>query len=544
MMDTQPEMIFVVPTGNGGYDVVSNIYGLLRTGVVSTHGVSVVARVAHGLATENGKKLRIIAPSKIVDQLPDEGVPVTSYDWPNTIDDASKGLNEALREAYLDTVKKHTPENAKKFVDESRVALHKAAHKIRGMPTFKKIKVNEQCDHRLAHAIESFQCAVIMQAGAEGRRLPARSVANLCHHHLLPALVTAVDCFTNATGARDLLDHCASPQGIERTFSQPFHFHHFIDRLYKFLQPSVAGRGGAKLEATIDTLKEVAFFLACWPRPKKVTTREDHGLRGGRQRLRSTQRRLWLAEWPYCESCWKLTETAYRLERDAAKTKSSDHHEGLSDRFCAEHARMNGSLYRRDQKNKPRFRNLLEAIYDEISSDVAYRERFTSSRDDEIWQKAKSMSPEDLYKLASRDLPSFNLLQMRVRLVAYKIACHSRSLIECVVAIKKMQRSALVNQGVVMTMSEIGLHFGVTKQEVSRRLKALGGCIDFNAQNELLRWWPFDGLAGRDVVNVGNRKSDAAADEWSAPIERYLQEIYSDPPEPRTASIKVQALLV
>lgn len=409
------------------------------------------------------------------------------------------------------------------------------------------IAVNERCDPRLVAAIESFQRAIDVRMRMESRRLPARSVKLLAIEHVAPAL----DAITSELAGRSFLP----PIVFKATIDKPLHLHWLARTVIRNLR--CAGVDETTASVTADAMREVGHFLALWPKTVRVVPQAMRGEKGALMQLRHVEDRAGLIDWPYCELCWRLTESAYRLECDAGKTKL-DELKKLSEHFCAEHARVSGTLYRKDQKNKARSQNLLQAIYAEISSDVAdakeptksniiaaiyaeissnsaYRERFTSSRDDEIWQEAKSMSPEDLYKFASRDLPPFSPLQMRVRLAAYRIACYSPRQIARVVAIKKMQRSALVTQGVVMTMSEIGLHFGVTKQEVSRRLNALGGCIDFNTQNELLRWWPFDGLVGRDVVNVGNRKSDAAADEWSAPIERYLQEIYSGLPEARAA---------
>lgn len=394
------------------------------------------------------------------------------------------------------------------------------------------IAVNERCDPRLVAAIESFQRAIDARMRMESRRLPARSVKLLAIEHVAPAL----DAVTSELAGRSFLP----PSVFKATIDKPLHLHFLARTAIRNLR--CAGVDETTASVTADAMREISHFLKSWPETVRVVPQAMRGEKGAPMRLRHVEDRAGLIDWPYCELCWKLTESAYRLERDAGKTKL-DHLEGLSERFCAEHARVSGTLYRKDQKNKARFQDLLQAIYAEISSNVAYRERFTSSGDDAVWRKAKAMSPEAFNTLATCDVSPFNPLQMRVRLAAYRIACYSPRQLARVVAIIRLQQEARASKNEAPTLSEIALHLGVTKQEVSRRLK-LGGCVDFNVQDELLRWWPFDDLEGRNIVRVSNKKADGAAKEWGAPVVRYLREIYSGLPEVRAASVKVQEMLV
>ncbi len=394
------------------------------------------------------------------------------------------------------------------------------------------IAVNERCDPRLVAAIESFQRAIDVRMRMESRRLPARSVKLLAIEHV----ASAFDAVTSELAGNSLV----SPRTFKAAIDKPRHLHLLARTTLRSL--CCAGVDEVNASITVDAMRAVGHFLASWPETVRVVPQAMRGKKGAPMRLRHAEDRAGLIDWPYCELCWKLTESAYRLERDAGKTKL-DHLGGLSERFCAEHARVSGTLYRKDQKNKARFQNLLQAIYAEISSDVAYRERFTSSGDDAVWRKAKAMSPEVFNTLATCDVSPFSPLQMRVRLAAYRIACYSPRQIARVVAIIRLQQEARASKNEAPALSEIALHLGVTKQEVSRRLK-LGGCVDFNVQDELLRWWPFGDLEGRNIVRVSNRKAGGAAKEWSAPVVRYLREIYSGLPEARAASVKVQAMLV
>lgn len=394
------------------------------------------------------------------------------------------------------------------------------------------IEVDERCDPRLVDAIESFQRAIDARTCAESRRLPARSVKLLAIEHIAPAL----DAVTNELAGNRLV----SPGAFKAAIDEPRHLHLLARTALRNLR--CAGVDEVSAGVTVDAMRAVGHFLASWPETIRVAPQTTRGEKGAPMRLRHAEDRAGLVDWPYCELCWKLTESAYRLERDAGKTKPW-FLGSLSERFCAEHARVGGTLYRKDQKNKARFQKLLQAIYAEISSDVAYRERFASPGDDALWRKAKAMSPEVFNRLAACDVPPFSPLQMRVRLAAYKVACYSPRQIARVVAIVRLQQEARASKNEAPTLSEIASHLGVTKQEVSRRLK-LGGCVDFNVQDELLRWWPFDGLEGRNIVGVSNTKADSAAKEWGAPIVRYLREIYSGLPEARAASVKVQATLV
>ena len=356
-----------------------------------------------------------------------------------------------------------------------------------------RIPMAEGCDPHLSHVIKDFHDAIELRSRAEGRLLPARTVANLCHHHLIPGLVTAVDGVTNASGAQDLLDHCASPHGIERVVRHPRYFHWFIDRLYRFLRPSAVGRDEAKLEAIIDTLKEVAFFLGSWPRPRKVTAREDRGLRGGQQRLRSAEERAWLPEWPYCELCWKLSQRAQRLERDAGQTHA-DQLKALNERFCADHTPQPGTDYWKAHETQDRFRNLVRRIHGEMASNKVYRQRFISPEDEVLWRRMRVVSMREVAKVTTRDLPPISALQMRVRYVAFEIARHLPRQIENALQVASLQREAIAQTGKLPTLEALGAWLGVTKQAVSARMSKMSGFADFEVVSPHLRWWPFDEL--------------------------------------------------
>lgn len=393
-----------------------------------------------------------------------------------------------------------------------------------------RIRVAEGCDPHLSRAINGFHDAIELRSRAEGRRLPARTVANLCHHYLIPGLVAAVDGVTNASGAQGLLDHCASPHGIERAVRHPRHLHQFIDRLCRFLRPSVVGRDEAKLEAIIDTLREVAFFLASWPRSMKVTAKEDRGLKGGRQRLRSAEERAWHAEWPYCELCWKLSQRAQRLERDAGQTRPGQL-DVLNERFCAEHVPKPGTDYWKAQETKDRFRFLVRCIYEEMASNQAYRRRFISPEDEVAWSRMQGVSVGEMEKVTARDLPSISALQMRVRYVASEIARHLPRQIENAIQVASLQRETIAQTGRLPTREAIGARLGVTKQAVSARMSKMSGFADFEAASPHLRWWPFDELESKDAIRL--RPAVKGKDQqarWHSIVSEYLREIYPSLP--------------
>lgn len=405
-----------------------------------------------------------------------------------------------------------------------------------------RIRVAEGCDPHLVQAIEDFHDAIELRSRIEGRRLSAGLVANLCHHHLIPGLVSAVDGVTNASGAQSLIDHCASPHGIAWAVRHPRHLHQFIDRLCRFLRPSVAGRDEARLETIIDTLREVAFFVASWPRSKKVTAREDRGLRGGRQRLRSADERLWLAEWPYCELCWKLSQRAQRLERDAGQTLPGQL-DAMSERFCADHVPKPDTDYWKAQEAKGRFRFLVRCIYEEMASNQAYRRRFISPEDEMVWGKIQRVSTGELEKVAARDLPSISALQMRVRHVAFEISRHLPRQIENAIQVASLQREAITLTGRLPTREAIGVRLGITKQAVSARMSRMSGFADFEAVSPQLRWWPFDGLDSKDAVRL--RPAVKGKDQqagWHSVVSEYLREIYPSLPSVNWRPIEVLKL--
>ena len=103
--------------------------------------------------------------------------------------------------------------------------------------------------------------------------------------------------------------------------------------------------------------------------------------------------------------------------------------------------------------------------------------------------------------LALRNTLPISPLQMSVRKIAYRIAMFRPQQIARAIEIGELQREALERTGRKLMQTEIATRLGVTKQEVSRRMK-IGGCVDFNRNSLLLRWWPFDNLDGANILRV------------------------------------------
>ncbi len=360
------------------------------------------------------------------------------------------------------------------------------------------IAIDKLCDGRLAAGVERLLEAVQERTRAEARRLPQRSVKLLALEHVAPAFEAVASDLVNGD--------CAPSQACVRAaIAEPRRLHLLMRALARQLR--AAGVADEVSSALIETMRSVGHFVSDWPDTKRVVPESERGHKGASRRLRHVEARTNLHDWPYCELCWRLSQSAEHLEQHAGQFEEPFVRE-LSGRFCADHARATGTLYRRDQKNKGRFQELVRVIYEEISSDAAYRALFEfPSRDAEIWARFSS-EPSEALHLALRNALPISPLQMSVRKIAYKIAMFRPQQIARAIEIGELQREALESTGRKLTQPEIAARLGVTKQEVSRRMK-IGGCVDFNRRSPLLRWWPFDDRDGAKVIKGMFRKAKA-----------------------------------
>lgn len=362
------------------------------------------------------------------------------------------------------------------------------------------IAIDNLCDARLAAGVERLLDAVQKRTRTEARRLPQRSVKLLALEHVAPVFEAVASDLANGD--------CAPSQACLRAaIAEPRRLHLLMRALARQLR--AAGVADEVSNALVETMRSVGHFVSDWPDTKRVVPESERGHKGASRRLRHVEARTNLHDWPYCELCWRLSQSAEHLEQHADRFEESFSRE-LSERFCADHARVSGTLYRRDQKNRGRFQELVRAIYEEISSDAAYRALFDLPGRDADWVWSSSDPSEEMLHLALRNALPISPLQMSVRKIAYKIAMFRPRQIARAIEIGELQREALESTGRKLTQREIAARLGVTKQEVSRRMK-IGGCVDFNRSSPLLRWWPFDDRDGAKIIRVSSGREVARA---------------------------------
>ena len=386
----------------------------------------------------------------------------------------------------------------------------------------RRIQIADGCPLDFAIAIESFQYAVdseTLRMRSKGNRMPIRSVAKLLVSHVEGAFEEAVAQITGGSNVRALTLRWFGPKGMRSVVNSFDQFHKVLKVANMQLRDFTSANEG--VSGLIGTMREVVFFLQQWPPSRRVVPRHEQGRKGASVRLRSAEERHFLPDWPYCELCWKLSQRAAHIEGSGCEAGSL-RDKCLNERFCEDHARETGSLYRRDSRNRERFEDVTQAIYAEIGKDSSFRLRFTSPGDGLIWSVAKSLDHKAFESLALRDLTPVSLLQLNVRYVAYQIATRRPRQIDKAVEIASLQRDAFASTGRKLTLTEIAQRIGVTKMEVSRRL-GLGGCIDLERTSPLLFWWPFDNLAGDNIFQVKTPRSVKAQslrENWKSIVQR------------------------
>lgn len=406
----------------------------------------------------------------------------------------------------------------------SALANRDSCHSSRGSSVLpRRVHADVQCDPHLAHAIDTFFDAIESRTRTDGKRLALRSISQLCQRHVSPSLEACVARFCGVGDARRVLEYC-TPHPFDEAFGDAKRLHRLADRLYEFLRPVVLRNEDDKFAGLVGTLHNLAAFLASWPSPQRITTKHEQGMKGGNRRLRSAEELLSLADWPYCELCWKLSQRAARLERDAGQTRSSLL-SGLSERFCTDHVPEAGTRYWSSQRTKDRFGLLVQKVHEEIAANPAYRQRFVSTEADVAWQATQCVTADTMEQWLSRDLPPISPLQMRARFLAHEISRRLPRQIANALQIDSLQCEAVAKTGALPTLGEVAAKLGMTKQAVWQRMR-IGGLADSAAESPHLRWWPFDnfGLHGNQPRPTAD--SEGGQIEWHAPVWAYLRGIY------------------
>lgn len=393
-----------------------------------------------------------------------------------------------------------------------------------------QIHIREGCDSRLVTAIQQFREAILANTKPSAR-LTSKQVSILAARHCASIFVQIIADLTNfkvvnMRAVCDGLNLCKSDQslGISQSWSlsymielsngfklelstadgtdfnigKPKSLEHLdwqalmrapeadliLSKLLgalkaiRFLRNEIPTYPDS-IAPLVDAIRNVAFFVRSWPDTKLVATNSGApDLKGIKRRMRTAESSDSHSQ-AFCELCWRLTEYAASQERIPDCSPKPD-----SKTFCKEHNQAS-SLYEADRPNRHKFNRYIEAIYLKLKIHRTYcvpgrNSLFSSSEDDAVWNKGVDLLLSDALKKVA---PAFNLLQVRVRYLAYEMNRRNGSHIEDVILITDLQRQS----GKAMTHSQVADRINdlasnrvkpMTAKTVGDRLKKLSGSIE------------------------------------------------------------------
>ncbi|MBD8526218.1 hypothetical protein [Pseudomarimonas arenosa] len=235
----------------------------------------------------------------------------------------------------------------------------------------------------------------------------------------------------------------------------------------------------------------------------------------------------------FCELCDELTQWMSN-ERDASAAGSG------SKRYCERHASTDRQLYQSDVLKRREFEWIYSMVLLEAKGDAGYKERFlqaTGSRRLDLIEHTESCRfcsgrpfETECFDPSKDDFPSLMAFHANARKVAYSLAQslhdgraflideavqRGEDVRQCATGYRLDTGKALGQRcGLALAHlmlqgkrgSEIAEHLRISASAVSQRKTGLRGSFDFNPERQLeLVWWPFDDIAGPDIVKFPSR---------------------------------------
>jgi hypothetical protein len=349
----------------------------------------------------------------------------------------------------------------------------------------------EGCDLRLADGIARFKDEIVTRTKAA--RLSASSVKLIAAESVVPLfdLILKEQFGTHVLGEWSQVNR---KRIIEN-----------LDFLLKHIALLKFPANPDELLALIDTMREIAHFIASWSETKLETVPEELTLKAPKKRLRNTES---LNQKPYCQLCWRLTEAAALKERDL----DADHSKRVpgSKTHCAIHTHTS-SEYQNAHDDQKRFRVYTKAIYRKMALCPNYRELFACSTDELAWKNGSKV-----IIAASRSINAVSLLQMRVRYVASEIVRNYEDHeIDKAIEIAELQQSSVDSSGKKLTLKALSeqLGFSTTVIDDRRKMAWTKGNKTFNKT----AYFDFGSAANaikKELQSHCNSSEEGTSDDW------------------------------